>query len=277
MREGTKGPGNPRQNVRPTRQREHMTTMPDPGPRTRPDFTLRRAAPVLAIAAGALLGAWLLRDLIGFETLSRNRAALIAWRDDNLIAAGLAYIGLYILVVAVSLPGAAVLTLAGGFLFGLLPGTALTVTGATIGATAIFLAARHGFGDALHARIAERGAKGGAGTMARFERGLRENAASFLLLMRLVPAVPFFVANLAPAFFGIGTRLYVLTTFFGILPGTFVYTWIGTGLGEVFARGESPDLSLLTDPVVLGPLLGLAALAALPIVLKPILARWGVR
>jgi uncharacterized membrane protein YdjX (TVP38/TMEM64 family) len=87
-------------------------------------------------------------------------------------------------------------------------------------------------------------------------------------LMRLVPVFPFFVANLAPAFLGVGLRNFALTTFFGIIPGGLVYTSIGAGLGEVFARGETPDLGLLFEPAVIGPILGLAALAALPILIK---------
>ncbi len=86
--------------------------------------------------------------------------------------------------------------------------------------------------------------------------------------MRLIPAFPFALVNLAPAFLGVPLRTYVLATLIGIIPGTAVYSWIGAGLGEVFARGETPDLSLIFDPVVLGPILGLCALAALPIVLR---------
>jgi uncharacterized membrane protein YdjX (TVP38/TMEM64 family) len=157
------------------------------------------------------------------------------------------------------------MTLAGGFLFGVVAAAAMTLVAATAGATGLFLAARHGFGDALHARLKAR-----EGALARMERGLRGNEVSFLLLMRLVPVVPFFVANLAPAFLGVGLRNYVMTTFFGIIPGTLVYAWIGAGLSEVFARGERPDLGLIFDPVVLGPLLALAALAALPIVVRAV-------
>jgi uncharacterized membrane protein YdjX (TVP38/TMEM64 family) len=235
-----------------------------------PRFSLRRALPMLLIAACAAAGFWLFGDVLSFDTLRDNREALIAWRDSNLVLAAVAYCAIYVVAVALSLPGAAVMTMAGGFLFGVVWGTGLTVGGATLGALLVFLAARHGFGDALHARLR---ARGGSGALARIERGLSENQMSFLFLIRLVPVVPFFVANLAPALFGVSARLFVLTTFLGIIPGSAVYSWIGSGLGAVFARGESPDLSLLTDPVVWGPLLGLAALAALPIVLRPLLAR----
>ncbi|MCB1353981.1 MAG: TVP38/TMEM64 family protein [Rhodobacteraceae bacterium] len=232
-----------------------------------PELSLRRALPLLALGLAALAALWLWGDVLRFETLRDNRAELLAWRDGHLALAAAAFLAAYVTVVALSLPGAAVMTLAGGFLFDVAGGTALAVLGATLGATAVFLAARHGFGAALHARLR---ARGGDGALPRIERGIAENAVSYLLLMRLMPVVPFFVANLAPAFLGVGTRLYVLTTFFGIIPGTFVYAWIGAGLGAVFARGGQPDLGLLSDPVVLGPLLALSALATLPLVLK----RW---
>jgi uncharacterized membrane protein YdjX (TVP38/TMEM64 family) len=100
------------------------------------------------------------------------------------------------------------------------------------------------------------------------ERGFREGEASYLLVMRLVPAVPFFVANVAPAFLGARLSTFVWTTFLGIVPGTVVFISVGAGLGEQLERGERPDLGVIFEPHILGPLLGLAALAALPLVLK---------
>lgn len=241
---------------------------------SRPRPLLRRLLPLLIVVAGAVLGFYLFGDVLNFETLRDNREALIAWRDTNYFLAALTYMAIYVAVVAFSLPGGSVMTMTGGFLFGLAAGAGLTVFAATIGATCIFLAARVGLGDALYARLQ---AMGGEGTLARMDRGLRENEISYLFLMRLVPAIPFFVANLAPAFLGVSLRNYVFTTFFGIVPGTLVYTWIGAGLGEVFARGETPDLSLLSDPMILGPLLGLVALAALPIVLRALRSRKDAR
>jgi uncharacterized membrane protein YdjX (TVP38/TMEM64 family) len=238
----------------------------------RPRVTLRRAAPILAIALAAGLAILLVGDRLDFENLADNQAALIAWRDANPAGAALAYMALYIAVVLLSLPGGAVMTLAGGFLFGPVIGAGLAVASATIGATGIFVAARRGLGNALFARLRSRGE---AGVLARMERGLRANEVSYLLLMRLVPAVPFFVANLAPAFLGVGLRNYVLTTFFGIIPATAVFAWIGAGLSEVFARGERPDPGLIFEPAILGPLLALAALAALPIVIRAVRRRGG--
>jgi uncharacterized membrane protein YdjX (TVP38/TMEM64 family) len=232
--------------------------------RPRAALSLRRALPLILIACGAVAGYLLLRDTLTFEAVSANREALLGWRDRNLAAAAAAYMAVYVTVVAFSLPGAFVMTVTGGFLFGLFPGVPLAVLSATIGATLIFLAARAGLGDALYARLR---AQGGQGFFARIEAGLRENQVSYLLLMRLVPAVPFVIANLAPAFFGVSLRTFFLTTLFGILPGTFITTWIGVGVGEVFDRGETPGAGLILEPHILGPILGLCALAALPILI----------
>ena len=115
-----------------------------------------------------------------------------------------------------------------------------------------------------------------SGRVRRISQGIRENELSVLFLIRLVPLVPFFVANLLPALVGVSLHRYVFTTFFGIMPGTAVYTWVGAGLGAVFARGESPNLSIIFEPMVLGPILGLCALALLPIVLKALRGRKGI-
>lgn len=231
---------------------------------------LRRLLPLVLIAAAAVAAYLLYGDRLSFETLRENRDALIAWRDANLLAAALAYMAVYVAVIALSLPGGAVMTMTGGFLFGVLAGTGMTVLAATAGATAIFLAAKVGLGDALWSRITGQGA---SGLVRRLEAGLKENAFNYLLLVRLMPVFPFGLVNLAPAFLGVRLRTYVAATFLGIIPGTAVYAWIGAGLGEVFARGESPDLSILFEPMILGPILGLCALAALPIVVRALRQR----
>jgi uncharacterized membrane protein YdjX (TVP38/TMEM64 family) len=137
------------------------------------------------------------------------------------------------------------------------------VIGASTGAVLIFLAVRHGFGDRLATRIAL-----GGGKAARLMAALRENEWSVLFLMRLVPLVPFVLSNLIPAVVGTSLWRFGITTFVGIIPGALVFTSVGSGLGEVFARGETPDLGVIFTPPVLLPILGLAALAALPILLK---------
>jgi uncharacterized membrane protein YdjX (TVP38/TMEM64 family) len=143
------------------------------------------------------------------------------------------------------------------------PGTLYNVLAASLGAAAVFLAARAGLGADVADKIAARG-----GAVARLQEGLRANQWSVLLMMRLVPVVPFFLANLIPAFAGIRFAPFVVTTAIGIVPGALVFTSVGAGLGEVFARGEAPDLSIIFTAPVLLPLLGLAALSALPMLIK---------
>lgn len=238
-----------------------MSDTATPPARGRPAWL--RWVPIAAIALAALAGFLLLRDHLSFDALAANREALLAFRDANyLLTVALAF-GAYVLVVAFSLPGAAIATLAIGFLFGLLPGVPIVALAATLGATALFLAAKTSFGDALAARM-----DASEGAVASVKRGIREDETSYLLLMRLTPVLPFFVANILPAIVGVGLRKYVWTTLVGILPGTAIYVWVGAGLGEVFARGETPDLGLIFEPHVLGPVLGLMALAVVPVLLK---------
>lgn len=225
--------------------------------------SLATKLPILLIVAVAIIGAFTLRDHITFDALAQNRARLLAIRDANYPLAVAGFIAAYTVFVAFSLPGALILTLTGGFLFGLFPGVAYNVIAATIGACGIFLAARAGFGASMAQRMAD-----GGGAAARLQAALRENEWSMLFIMRLVPIVPFFLANLIPAFTGTRLARFAISTFLGIIPGALVFTSVGSGLGAVFARGEAPDLSILWQPHIIGPILGLAALSALPIFLK---------
>ena len=200
-----------------------------------------------------------LSDHLSLATLARHREALAGFVADNLLLAALAYVGLYIAAVAFSLPGAVFLTLSGGFLFGAVFGTALTVTAATIGATLVFLFARRVLGaDALD-RLGPRAAALG--------EGIRRNAGAYLLVLRLVPLFPFFLVNLVPAFVGVRPGIYIATTAIGILPGTAVFSLAGAGLGEVLARGGDFNVGDVLTPQILGALIGLAllSLAAIPL------------
>ncbi len=239
-----------------------MSEMTDPRARA---AGLKRHLPLILIAAVALVGVFTLRDTLSFETLAENRDALFALRNDHFVLIAAAFVLIYVAIVAFSLPGAAVASITGGFLFGLVGGTVLNVISATAGACLIFLAARVGLGEMLSARM-----DASEGRLAKLRDGLHENEISVLFLLRLVPAVPFFVANLLPALVGVRFRNYVFTTALGIVPGAIVFTWIGVGVGEVFDRGETPDLSILWEPHVIGPILALCALAALPMVIKAV-------
>lgn len=236
-----------------------------------PKAAWQKRVPLLIVALAAITGFIFLRDYLSFEALGENREALIAFRDANYAVAVICFISIYVLIAGLSLPGALIATLTGGFLFGTFPGALFNMLGATIGATAIFLAARTGFGDKLAAKM-----EGSDGIVKKLKDGIDENQWSVLFLMRLVPAVPFFVANLVPALVDVPLRRFVISTFVGIIPGSVVYTSVGAGLGDVFARGETPNLGIIFEPHILLPIIGLCVLAALPIVIKAIRGKEGL-
>ena len=220
----------------------------------------RRLWLVLAVIAVILgLRAAGLGALLSLDTLARHREALTGFVAANFLLAAGAYVVIYAAAVALSVPGAIILTLSGGFLFGAVVGTLLTVVGATIGATLVFLFARTIFGANALDRF-------GAPAQ-RLAEGIRRNAGAYLLVLRLVPIFPFFLVNLVPAFVGVRLPVYVLTTFFGIMPGTAVFSLTGAGLGSILDAGGTLDLGSVLTPQILGALLGLAALslAAIPL------------
>jgi uncharacterized membrane protein YdjX (TVP38/TMEM64 family) len=225
----------------------------------RPVIAARRLVPL-----GVLVAAWLAFMLAGgyhyltFTALAENRDWLCSLVQHWGFAAALVYIAVYAILVALSVPGAVVLTIAGGFLFGTWLGGTGAIIGATLGATAIFLAARSGLGG-----LAQR-----AGPLVgKLESGFRADAFNYLLVLRLVPIFPFWLVNLVPALVGVRLTTYVLATFLGIIPGTFVYASLGNGLGDLV---EDPGPGALLRLSVLGPIVGLALLALIPVGYK----RW---
>ena len=229
------------------------------------ELNLRRMLPLLLIVVVAIAAFMLFREQLSWQALADNRGALLEWRDTNFALASIIFVLAYVVIVAFSLPGATAATLAGGFLFGLFPGVIYNVVAATTGAVIIFLAARMGLGDYLSSKI-----DASSGAVKRMSEGLKENEISVLFLLRLVPAVPFFAANLIPALVGVRLRNFVITTALGIIPGGAVYTWVGTGLGAAIESGQTPNLGIIWQWNILGPLLALCALAALPIVIKAV-------
>jgi uncharacterized membrane protein YdjX (TVP38/TMEM64 family) len=219
---------------------------------------------LLLVALALVYGTGLHRQL-SLETLRTQREALQGFVAARPLAAPLVFVLAYASAVALSLPGALFLTLAGGFLFGTLLGSVLSVTGATIGAVAIFLVARTALGSSLRDRAGP--------WLKRMEAGFREDAFSYLLVLRLIPLFPFWLVNLVPAVLGVRLPTFALATLIGIIPGSLVYTSVGNGLGAVLDHGGEPDLGLILKPQVLGPLLGLAALALLPVLYR----RWKAR
>jgi uncharacterized membrane protein YdjX (TVP38/TMEM64 family) len=220
-----------------------------------------RMLPVFLLAAGFI--SWFalgLDQIFSFAALGENREDLQQLVENHTYLSGLSFLLVYAICVAFSLPAATLLTMAGGFLFGVISGTFLVVLGATLGATCVFLAAKTAFGDVLKKRA-------GPG-LQKLEAGFQEDAFSYLLVLRLVPLFPFFVVNIAPAFFGIRLPVFVITTLFGIIPGAMVYASVGNGIGSIFDRGETPDLGIIFEAEVLLPILGLSFLAMVPVIFK---------
>jgi uncharacterized membrane protein YdjX (TVP38/TMEM64 family) len=216
-------------------------------------LSLRRLVPLLLLAAATVLVfATGLHRYLSMDVLSEHYRELRAWAAAHPVVAPLAFGVVYAAGVAVSIPGASVMTLAGGLMFGLVLGTAVAVAAATLGATLVFLIAKTAVGEPLRRRA--------RGRIKRMEDGFQEDALSYLLVLRLVPIFPFWLVNIVPAFLGMRLVTYVAGTFLGILPGTAVIVSVGNGLGEILEAGERPDLSLVFSPEVLGPLVALAAL-----------------
>lgn len=206
-------------------------------------------------------------EFVSLDTLARHRATLAAWVAGHAVLARVLYVAVYAAAVSLSLPGAGVLTLSGGLLFGAWQGTALAVLGATTGATAVFALAQRLFGPAALERF---------GTAAqRLAAAMRREQVAYLLALRLVPLFPFTLVNLAAAFAGVGMRAYVATTLVGIVPGTAVLALAGAGLGDILAAGRTPDLATVLTPQVVAALCGLAALSLAAIPLRRWLARAG--
>lgn len=237
----------------------------DPLP-SAPRSPIRRWGLAAVLAAG--FAAFFLLDLdrfVSLAELARNCENLEAWVDAHPVLSRAAYAAAYFLAIAFSLPVGLVLTIGGGVVFGLFEGTAITVLAATAGALAVFLAARSAIGDALRRRAGPFAAK--------LERGFREDALSYLLVLRLVPLFPFWLVNIVPALLGVPVRTYLIGTLLGIIPGTFVFVSVGNGLETIIDRGGIPGVEIFLEPSVLIPIAGLAALALVPVIYKRLRGR----
>ena len=191
--------------------------------------------------------------------LAENHEWLCSLMRRSQLLAIPAFIAAYAGLTAFSIPAAAVMTVAAGFLFGTWLGLLNALIGATLGATAVFLAARAGLAG-LAERVGPR--------CRRIEEGLRSDAVNYLLVLRLVPIVPFCLVNLVAGAVGMRLAPYLLATFFGMMPASFVYASVGNELGNIIAEGRTLRLGILGRPGVVLPLIGLAALALLPVLYK---------
>ena len=219
------------------------------------------ALPLLTVLAVSLAiymsGAW--RQL-SLEGLRERREELLAFVRAHPVLALEIYMGAYAVLVAFSIPGALLMSLSGGYLFGVATGTVAAVTGASTGATAMFLMARTALGDGLARRLAR-----SSGLLSRLQQGARKHAVSTLLALRLMPAVPFTLVNLLAGVVRMKLGPYVFATVVGIAPSTLIYVWTGHGLHSVFQRSGAIDFRALIQPQVYGPIAALALLGSLPL------------
>lgn len=230
--------------------------------RTNRAAAVRRFLPLaLLLCAGLLFLTLGGRHFLSFTALAEHRLWLTRAVAESAAVAALIFIAAYAAMAALSIPGAAILTITGGFLFGPWLGTAYAIVAATLGATIVFLAARAG--------LAGLAARAGPWA-ARLEAGFRRNSLSYLLVLRLIPVIPFWLINLAAGALGLPVGTFILGTFVGMIPVTFIYTSLGNGLGAVIAKGRAPDASVLFRPDIILPMIGLAVLALLPVAYK----RW---
>ena len=239
---------------------------------------IKKWAPLVILACLGLIAyamGW--HENVTLSNLIINRAAMHEYVNNNFWVSASAYLGLYTIATALLFPAASLLTIAGGLVFGAMLATVVTDIGATLGATILFLTVRSSFGSFLSERAGP--------FLAKLSDGFKSNAFSYLLFLRLVPAFPFWLVNIAPAFFNVPVKTYVIATGIGILPGTFAYALLGEGLDSLIAAQEMAnpgcaqagtceiDLSAAVTPEIVAAIVGLIVVSILPIAIK----KWRAR
>lgn len=214
---------------------------------------------ILVVIVGALVAAWFLTplgELVDFRSLFENRDSLLETVRSRYLAAVLIYVAVYIVAVALSIPGASVLTMLGGFFFGPWLATLYINVGATVGAFIIFLAARYFLGEGIQNKYGEK--------LAKFNKEIETNGPNYMLTLRLVPIFPFFLVNLFAGVTTIKPLTFFWTTALGIIPGSFAYAWLGHA-GATLGDGAPWQLF-----VALGLL---ALLSLIPVLMRKIKSR----
>jgi uncharacterized membrane protein YdjX (TVP38/TMEM64 family) len=212
---------------------------------------------IVAAVIGLAIGAFFYFDLghyLTLQALKDNRDRLLAFTEANFASAASLFVVTYCIVTGLSLPGAAILTLAGGFLFGSVLGTVFVNLGATSGATLAFLAARYLLRDWVEQKFGSK--------LGPIQEGFATNAFSYLMTLRLIPLFPFFLVNMVSGLTRVSVGTYVAATALGIIPGSFVYAYAGRQLGTINSLKEIASPNVLLAFTLLG------VLALVPIVYK---------
>jgi uncharacterized membrane protein YdjX (TVP38/TMEM64 family) len=217
---------------------------------------------VIALTIALAIGAFFYFDFgqfLSLTALKDNRDSLLAFTDANFVSAVGIFIAAYVIVAGLSLPGAVILTLAGGFLFGATMAALFVNVGATTGATLAFLTARYLLRDTVEQKFGK--------WLGPFQEGFAKNAFSYLLTLRLIPLFPFFVVNLVSGLTRVNVGTYVAATALGIIPGSFVYAYAGRQLGTINSLQE------IASPNVIGAFVLLGLLALVPVIYKRVTAK----
>ncbi len=210
---------------------------------------------IIGVIVAAVIAAFA-TDTLTLENLKAQQGQLGGWVEANPVMAAAAFFGTYVLVTALSIPGAAVMTLAAGLLFGLVEGTLLVSFASAIGASLAFLAARFVFGDSLRSRFKER--------LKKIDEGIEKDGAFYLLTLRLVVVIPFFLVNLLAGLTKIPLRTFYWVSQLGMLPGTLAFVFAGTQIAKIEKAGDVLSPGLLA---------AFGALAVLPLIMRFILRR----
>jgi len=241
---------------------QKQMAMPSEMPATEPTSGSSVGKIAIAVVIAGAIGAFIFFDLgrfLSLDALKENRDHLLAFTEANYVASVVLFILAYIAVTGLSLPGAVILTLAGGFLFGSVFGTLFVNLGATTGATLAFLAARYMLRDWVEQKFGK--------WLEPLQQGFAKNAFSYLMTLRLIPLFPFFVVNLVSGLTRMNVGNYVAATAIGIIPGSFVYAYAGRQLGTINSLKE------IASPNVIGAFVLLGLLALMPIVYKKFTAK----
>lgn len=232
---------------------------------SKPSLPIKRLVLPLMLLGGLILFfASGLHHFISFQSLAAHYGEIKAFIKANQWQAYGLYFLIYLVAVAFSLPIAGLLTLSGGALFGL-PAALIIILAASIGASIVFLATQSILADTLSRKAGP--------FLKKLEIGFTKNAFSYLLALRLVPLVPFWVLNIAPALLGMRLVPFFIATFIGIIPSTIIFVSVASGFDHILQQGQTPDLGDLSDIRIIGPLIALGALSLLGPLVKAIRAK----
>ncbi|AJC48633.1 TVP38/TMEM64 family protein [Allofrancisella guangzhouensis] len=224
---------------------------------------IKRYLPIIILIVGLVLFfAFGGQKYLTLAMIKQRYNSLLVWTHTHFWLSSLIFIVTYIIIVAFSVPGATVMTLLGGFLFGLFPGVVWVILGATIGSCLIFLAVKTAFGESLKTKA--------SGSIEKLRNGFEDNAFNYLLTLRLIPIFPFFAINIACGALGIRLSTFFWATLIGIIPGSLIYTWVGTGLGFALQQDKELNMSVIFELQFILPIIGLAILSLVPVIYRKI-------